>query len=351
MRRPARSPTLANTASCSSPNRAAPEAGSPVGDQGRERHGREAGPADLVDHRLEEERDGDVDQLGGDQEGQGDQHAHAQLERIARPQIAAPPAASAHRQPDVPPPAQTATPPSTCQPRRTIEAPGQPRYGGGRWRRLLGEFDYVVVGAGTAGCLLANRLSADPRQPRAAARGRRARLLSLDPHPRRLPLLHRQPAHRLVLQDRARARAQRPRAELSARQGAGRLLRDQRHDLHARPGARLRPLAPARQRRAGAGTTCCPTSSSTEDHWPGAERVPRRRRRMAGRAAAPALGDPRRLPRRAPSSAASPRPTTSTAATTRAAATSRSTSAAACAGTRPRPSCGPARGRAEPRAC
>ncbi|MDD3444673.1 MAG: GMC family oxidoreductase, partial [Zavarzinia sp.] len=29
--------------------------------------------------------------------------------------------------------------------------------------RLEGEFDYVVVGAGTAGCIVANRLSADPR--------------------------------------------------------------------------------------------------------------------------------------------------------------------------------------------
>src|SRR3979490_1294204 len=30
-------------------------------------------------------------------------------------------------------------------------------------KRLEGDFDYIVVGAGTAGCIVANRLSADPR--------------------------------------------------------------------------------------------------------------------------------------------------------------------------------------------
>ena len=111
------------------------------------------------------------------------------------------------------------------------------------------------------------------RATRPAARGGRQGRLDLDPHPGRLSLHHRQPAHRLVLPDRAEAGPRRARARLSARQGAGRLLADQRHDLHARPGRRLRPLAPARQSPAGAGTTCCPTSSAPRTTSRGAERA------------------------------------------------------------------------------
>jgi len=40
--------------------------------------------------------------------------------------------------------------------------------------RLEGDFDYIVIGAGTAGCILANRLSAMPK-PRADPGGRRQR--------------------------------------------------------------------------------------------------------------------------------------------------------------------------------
>ena len=212
-------------------------------------------------------------------------------------------------------------------------------------------YDYIIVGAGTAGCLLANRLSADRGRARAAARGRRQGQLPLDPHPRRLPLPDGQPARRLVLQDRRRAGPQRPQPQLSARQGARRLLVHQRHDLHARPGARLRSVAPDGQPRLGLGRRAALLQEAPGPVGAGARRLRRACTPAAAngasssRASAGTSSTPSARP---PPRPASPRSTTSTAATTRAAATSTSTRRPACAGTRRRAFLRPVRAPPQP---
>ena len=136
------------------------------------------------------------------------------------------------------------------------------------------------------------------------------------------------------------ARPQRPLAGLSARQGAGRLHRDQRHDLHARPGGRLRPLAPARQCRLGLGRRPA-LLPEVRGQFPRRERrctAPAANGRSrasgcAGTSSRPSATPPRRSASRAA--------TTSTTATTRARASSRSTSGTASAGPRRRPFCAP----------
>ena len=100
------------------------------------------------------------------------------------------------------------------------------------------------VGAGTAGCLLANRLSADP--------AKRVLLIEAggdDDYPWiHIPVGYLycigNPRTDWLYSTDADAGPERPPPALPARQGAGRLLQHQRHDLHARPGARLRPLGP-----------------------------------------------------------------------------------------------------------
>ena len=111
---------------------------------------------------------------------------------------------------------------------------------------IEGEFDYIVVGAGSAGCVLANRLSADP--------GKRVLVLEAGGRDNwiwfHIPVGYLfaigNPRADWMFKTEPEAGPQRPLAELSARQGDRRLLRHQRHDLHARPVGRLRQLAPAR---------------------------------------------------------------------------------------------------------
>ena len=135
---------------------------------------------------------------------------------------------------------------------------------------MTASFDYIVVGAGSAGCVLAARLQRRPGDARAAARSRAARSLALDPPADRLRQDDVEPALQLVLLHRPRPEHERAADLLAARQDARRLELDQRPDLHPRPARGLRPLGARSATTAGATTTCCRTSSSPKRNQRGA---------------------------------------------------------------------------------
>ena len=110
-------------------------------------------------------------------------------------------------------------------------------------------FDFVVVGGGSGGCAVAGRLSEDPKTSVALleAGGRGDNWVVTTPGAMMLMVSGK--VNNWAFDTVPQAGPQRPYRLSAARQGARRLVRDQRHGLYPRPSKRLRSMGRARQRR------------------------------------------------------------------------------------------------------
>ena len=156
--------------------------------------------------------------------------------------------------------------------------------------QLESVFDYIIIGAGSAGCVLANRLTQDPKTTllllEAGGPDKRQEIHIPAAWPK---LLKSECDWAYFTEEQPRLAGRRP--LLAARKDAWRLKLYERHDLHARQPRGLRPVERAWKHRVGASKTCSLISrgrqvtSETRARDPRA-RDPRARDPRAGRATA-----------------------------------------------------------------